>query len=415
MYFYNTGIVLILLNLLITQHHFFMSGHKISTTEYSNRNQVRLMRGGKPYFDLLLNLINNAAEFIHLQTYIFDDDETGILVAEALKSAARRNVAVYLLVDGYASQVMSGKFIEELKAAGIHFRFFEPFFKNSQFYFGRRLHHKIFVVDARFALTGGMNITNRYNDMPEKPAWLDFALYAEGDIARSLCVLCWKTWNDFPEKMSVTPCDEKQVDFKFSPAETSTLSMRRNDWMRRKNEISETYVKMFRNAQSHILIICSYFLPGKAIRRLLKNAAKRGVKIQVVTAGTSDVLVSKYAERWLYDWMLRNKIELFEYQPTVLHAKVSVCDSTWLTIGSYNINNLSAYASIEMNIDVYNAEVARQMEDIIKRVIEKDCIAITEQLHKKNKNIIKQFIRWCSYQILRFILYLITFNLKQIR
>jgi cardiolipin synthase len=373
------------------------------------------MRGGKPYFDLLLNLINNATEFIHLQTYIFDDDETGILVAEALKAAARRNVAVYLLVDGYASQVMSGKFIEELKAAGINFRFFEPFFKSSQFYFGRRLHHKIFVADARFALTGGINITNRYNDMPGKPAWLDFALYAAGDIARSLCILCWKTWHNFPEKMSETPCNDKLVDFNFLPAEISTLSMRRNDWMRRKNEISETYIKMFRHAQSHILIICSYFLPGKAIRRLLKNAVRRGVKIQVVTAGTSDVLLSKYAERWLYDWMLRNKIELFEYQPTVLHAKVSVCDSTWLTIGSYNINNLSAYASIEMNIDVYNEAVARQMEGIIKTVIERDCIAITEQLHKKNKNIIKQFIRWCSYQILRFILYLITFNLKQTR
>jgi len=392
-----------------------MEGQKKHKIEYSSTNQASIIRGGKPYFDLLLHLINNATEFIHLQTYIFDDDETGTLVAEALKAAARRNVSIYLLADGYASQVMSDKFIDELRAAGINFRFFEPFFKSSQFYFGRRLHHKIFVADARFALTGGVNITNRYNDMPETPAWLDFALYVTGDLARHLCVLCWKTWNNFPEKMSLTPCEDERITFNFSPSETSSLRMRRNDWMRKKNEISETYFQMFRHAKSHILIMCSYFLPGKAIRRLLKNAARRGVKIQVVTAGTSDVVLSKYAERWLYDWMLRNKIELFEYQPTVLHAKVSVCDSAWLTIGSYNINNLSAYASIEMNIDVYNHGIAKQMEDIITTVIEKDCIAITEQLHKKNTNIFKQFIRWCSYQTLRFILYLITFNLKQVR
>jgi cardiolipin synthase len=362
-----------------------------------------------------LNLINNAVESIHLQTYIYDDDETGVLVADALKAAVKRNVSVYLLADGYASQVMSKKFIAGLEKAGIHFRFFEPFFKSRQFYLGRRLHHKIFVADAKYALTGGINITNRYNDMPANAAWLDFALFAEGDIAKTLCVLCWKTWNNFPQNMGLTACEEKQFTYNFKEEEMSKLLMRRNDWMRRKNEISGTYIDMLRHAKSHVLIMCSYFLPGKAIRRLLKNAARRGVKIQVITAGTSDVMIAKYAERWMYDWMLRNKIELFEYQPTVLHAKVSVCDSEWLTIGSYNINNLSAYASIELNIDVYNVELARQVEDILKTTIENDCIAITEQHHRKSKNIFTQFIRWCSYEIIRFILYLITFNLKQAR
>jgi cardiolipin synthase len=383
--------------------------------DYSLKNKVQLIQGGKPYFDLLLDLINNAIESIHLQTYIFDDDETGLQVANALIAAAKRNVSVYLLADGYASQVMSTKFIAELKASGINFRFFEPFFKSRQFYFGRRLHHKIFVADTRFALTGGINITNRYNDMPEKDAWLDFALYTEGDIARELCVLCWKTWNNFPVNMGLTPCEKKQFTYHFKGEEMSKLRMRRNDWIRRKNEISATYIDMFRHAKSHIMIMCSYFLPGKAIRRLLKNAARRGVKIQVITAGNSDVILSKYAERWLYDWMLRNKIELFEYQPTVLHAKVSVCDTEWLTIGSYNINNLSAYASIELNIDVYDTIVARQMENLLKTTIENDCIAITEQFHKKTTNIFKQFIRWCSYEIIRLILYLVTFNLKKLR
>jgi cardiolipin synthase A/B len=383
--------------------------------DYSLKNKAMLIRGGKSYFNLLLNLINNAAESIHLQTYIFDDDETGILVADALKAAVKRNVSVHLLADGYASQVMAKTFIAELEKAGIHFRFFEPFFKSRQFYFGRRLHHKIFVADARYAITGGINITNRYNDMPENDAWLDFALYTEGDIARDLCVLCWKTWNNFPVNMDLTPCEEKQLTFNFKEEEMSKLVMRRNDWMRRKNEISGTYINMIRHAKSHILIMCSYFLPGKAIRRLLKNAARRGVKIQVITAGTSDVMIAKYAERWMYDWLLRNKIELFEYQPTVLHAKVSVCDSEWLTIGSYNINNLSTYASLELNIDAYNASLAQQMECILKTTMENDCITITEKYHRKNNNIIKQFIRWASYEIIRFILYLITFNLKQIR
>lgn len=376
-------------------------------------NKASLVCGGKEYFDRLLFLINHAEESIHLQTYIFADDETGVLVADALKAAAWRNVSVHLLADGYASQALTKKFIDGLKDAGIQFRYFEPFFRSRQFYFGRRLHHKVFVADGKYALAGGINIANRYNDLPGNRAWLDFALYAEGEIAKELCVLCWKTWNDFPEKMGLTPCEKKEIRYNFSAEETCKTCMRRNDWIRRKNEISATYIDMFRHARSHIVIVCSYFLPGKVIRRLLKNASRRGVKIIVITAGQSDVKLAKYAERWMYDWLLRNNIELFEYQPSVLHAKVSVCDGEWFTIGSYNINNISAYASIELNIDVHNVALALQVQRLFETIVQKDCTHITKQQHRQTKNIFKQFGRWCSYEIIRIIFYIVTFNFKQ--
>ena len=390
----------------------YAASQKISS-EYSARNKVKFIRGGKEYFDLLLHLINKATDSIHLQTYIYDDDETGRQVADALKAAVKRNVAVYLLTDGYASQIMSQNFIDELRAAGIHFHFFEPFFKSKYFYFGRRLHHKVFVADAKFSIVGGINIANRYNDFPGKFAWLDYSLYVEGEVAKNLCVLCWKTWNSFPAKMGITACEEKQVIFDFKDSETSRVRMRRNDWVRNKNEISATYIEMFRNAQSHITILCSYFLPGKFIRRLLINAAKRGVKIRVVTAGPSDIIMAKHAERWLYDWLLRNKIELFEYQPAILHAKVAVCDSEWLTVGSYNLNDISAYASIELNLDVRDADLATVAEQALNSIVLNKCVAITQKEHVSTKNIFIQFTRWCSYQIIRIVFYLVTFYYKQ--
>jgi cardiolipin synthase A/B len=376
-------------------------------------NAVELVRGGREYFSLLLQLINNATESIHLQTYIYDDDETGQQVADALKAAAKRKVAVYVLADGYASQILSQHFIDELRSAGIQFRFFEPLLKSRYFYFGRRMHQKVVVTDARHALVGGINIANRYNDMPDKNAWLDFALYAEGEICRELCVLCWKTWNGFPVKMGLTPCEEKIAPAENKDTTSFKIRMRRNDWVRNKNEISETYQQLFRNARSHITILCSYFLPGTIVRGLLSNAVKRGVKIKVITAGPSDVKLAKYAERWLYDWMLRNKIELYEYQPSVLHAKVAVCDSKWLTIGSYNINNVSAYASIELNLEVYKPDLAAEMEEKINTIIQNDCIAITLPGHTRSKNIFKQFIRWFSYQLIRMVFYMLTFYYKQ--
>jgi cardiolipin synthase len=383
--------------------------------DFSDQNKVKTVRGGNAYFNLLVQLINGATESIHLQTYIFDDDETGKQVANALKSAAARRVEVYLLADGYASQSMTGEFITGLKDAGIHFRYFEPFFKSRNYYFGRRLHHKVFVADARFALVGGINIADRYNDMPGEPAWLDFALYAEGTVARELCVLCWKTWNGFPVKMAITPCETKEMLYHFTPEEMTRVRMRRNDWVRRKNEISATYIEMLRQAQTHITILCSYFLPGEFIRRRIRSASKRGVKIKLITAGHSDIKLAKYAERWMYDWLLRNKVELYEYQPAVLHAKVAVCDSRWFTIGSYNINNISAYASIELNLDVQHPAAAGQMEATLQHFIENDCTAITLEKHLHSKNIFIQFARWSAYEFIRMAFYLFTFYFKQKR
>jgi len=388
--------------------------HKTPTVSnaYTAVNQVKLISAGREYFNRLLQLIHEAEESIHLQTYIYDDDETGRLVADALKEAVKRNVDVYLMADGYASQVMSQSFIDELKRAGIHFRFFKPIFKSRYFYFSRRMHHKVAVADAKYAIVSGVNITNRYNDMPGKPAWLDFSLYVEGEIAKHLCVLCWKTWNGYPLNMGITPCEEKQIDFSIPRENQSEVRMRRNDWVRRKNEISATYIEMLRKAQSQVTILCSYFLPGKVIRRQMVHAIKRGVSIRVIAAGPSDVMLAKYAERWLYDWLLRNGIELYEYQKNILHGKIAVCDDRWMTIGSYNINNISTYASIELNLDVRNPVFAKEVREKLEEIIVNDCIRITPGHHIKTKNIFKQFIRWVSYGFIRTVFYLFTFYFK---
>ena len=381
---------------------------------YTSNNQVKLIRAGKQYFNLLLQLIHEAKENIHIQSYIFDDDETGRMVANALKDAVKRNVEVYLMADGYASQGMSKSFVRNLKNAGIRFRYFEPFFASRYFYFGRRMHHKLAVIDTRYALVGGVNIADRYNDLPGKPAWLDFALYAEGQIAKELCILCWKTWNGFSLNMPITPCEAKQISFSIPLENRSEVRMRRNDWVRRKNEISSTYVEMLRSSTKQVTILCSYFLPGKIIRKQIVNAIKRGVTIRVIAAGHSDVILAKNAERWLYDWLLRNGIELYEYQKAILHGKIAVCDEQWMTIGSYNINNISAYASIELNLDVRNPDFAVHVRNTLEEIIANDCIRITTEHQTRKKNFVKQFIRWCSYQFIRVVFYLFTFYFKHL-
>ena len=153
---------------------------------YSHHNKVRLVHGGKDFFSAIIALIDGASSMIHLQTYIFDGDETGREVSTALLRAAHRKVQIFILLDGYASQHLNHQIIDEWKKAGIHFRWFWPLFKSRHFYLGRRMHHKVVVVDGARGMAGGINVSDRYNDIGGQKAWLDRALLVEGQAALTL-------------------------------------------------------------------------------------------------------------------------------------------------------------------------------------------------------------------------------------
>ncbi|MFI5220231.1 MAG: phosphatidylserine/phosphatidylglycerophosphate/cardiolipin synthase family protein [Bacteroidia bacterium] len=381
------------------------------TSAFNPHNKVRLVRGGKDYFDTLEKLISNAKNTIHFQTYIFDNDETGLHIKNLLVDASLRGVKVALMVDGYASD-LPDDFIAELKTTGILFRRFEPWFSSNKFYFGRRLHHKIVVADEIFSLVGGINISNRYNDIQNIPAWLDFAIFTEGQASVILNSVCEELWGKkYPVKK--LPYEEKKIIFKErNNEEMAPVRARRNDWVRGRNDISRSYNEMLNKASANITIMCSYFFPSRFFRYRMRAASKRGVKIKVILAGISDVKLSKFAERYLYSWMLQNKIEIYEYQKTVLHAKIASCDDEWATLGSYNINNLSAHASIELNLDIKDTGFVKTVNQTFSDIIKNDCTQITFENYERRKNVFSRVAEWGAYTIVRFVLFIFIDNLK---
>jgi cardiolipin synthase len=378
---------------------------------YTQHNKIRLVHGGSDYFTTLVQMIDQAATIIHLQTYIFEGDETGRTVSAALLRAARRKVQIYILLDGYASQDLSKEIIKEWREAGIRFRWFWPLLKTRNFYFGRRMHHKVVVVDGAYGLAGGVNVSDRYNDIAGQKAWLDRALFVEGEAAMKLHIICrdmwtkayWKKDGGRKEKFAWLPG--------LIPTEECMVRVRRNDWVQGKSEISRSYVEMFRNAHSHITILSSYFLPGSIFRRQMALAARRGVKIKVIVGNVSDVMISRYAERFMYRWLLRNKIEVYEYLDTVLHGKLAAYDGEWMTNGSYNVNKISAYASVELNMDVRNAGFVRKVEKELDGIIARHCVRITEKSIRHSA--FTQFMQWLSFQTIRVIFFLFTFYFRQ--
>lgn len=382
---------------------------KISA-DFTYHNQVMLIRGGLTYFDLLEKLIDQAEKSIYFQIYIFDEDDTGLRIAHALMAAAARKVTVHLLLDGYASKDLSNEFVQKMKDAGIHFKWFTSFIKNKKIYLGRRLHHKVIVIDSKKSLVCGLNISDRYNDTSESIAWLDWAAYTEGEASIELEQICKRRIKDYSphalHKHKVIKTGEKDTD-------SCAIKIIVNDWVGRKSEITKSYLQMLRSASSSIIIMSPYFLPGQAFRKQLRQATQRGVKVQLILTGVSDISLAKYGERYLYDWLMRYNIQIYEYQKNVLHGKIATCDGHWTTVGSYNVNNLSAYASIELNLEIKNDSFAKQTEDILKGIIEQECVHITKESYKHEINFIKRILQGAAYNVLRFMLVLFTFRKRQ--
>lgn len=379
---------------------------------YTSHNRARLVRGGAEYFNLAEELIDGAVHSIHLQTYIFESDQTGQRVSDALVRAAFRNVRVYVMLDGYASADLDPAVIQRWKESGIHFRWFQPIVKGRDFYLGRRMHHKILVADGLHSLVGGVNISNRYNDLPGQPAWLDFAIRIDGEASIELFNRCVEMWTRTLWKKIGLPgmFNWRSV---LGPDDAMFTRIRMNDWVRNKNQISRSYLEMFHRAQHQITILSSYFMPGRILRKQIHQAASRGVVIRVILTGRSDVHLSKSAERYLYPWLLKRNVEIYEYRHTVLHGKLATYDRQWATVGSYNVNNISAYASIELNVDVHNGTFAHDVEEALDRIILDDCIRISHSRFSTATNLFLQVKRRISYEMIRLILYLFTFYFRQ--
>lgn len=362
--------------------------------KFSLQNKVQIIKGGSDFFNTLLHEIENAKETIYFQTYIFANDNTGNSVLNALIAAARKKIKIYLLLDGFGSKDFDKKNIELLKKEGIEFRFFAPLLSGKNLSIGRRLHHKVVVFDHHKALVGGINIADKYNDINNQTAWLDYALLVEGQVVSHIekrCIeLHEKSFHYVRKKIKTLPSH-------FN----TPVKLNVNDYLRGKTEISRSYKKAFDTAEKNILIMGSYFIPGRGIRQRLKKAKKRGVSVKLILTKYSDVWLSSAASRYLYNWLLKNDIEIYEWKNSVLHAKVAVVDEVWFTVGSHNLNFLSDYESIEMNLEVVDAHLGKNFNAQLLQIIENECEKITFEQFQKLP-LLYHFLNRFAYYLLRY-------------
>ena len=361
---------------------------------FKDDEHIKLIHSGDEYFVKMKEIIENAQEEIHLQTYIFENDETGNDIANCLKEAAHRNVKVYILLDAYGSSSLSDNFIKDLQQSGIFFRFFSPLFSVNNFYLGRRMHHKVIVADAKFAIIGGINIANKYRGKESDEPWLDYAIKLDCPAAQDLQKLCRDYF--FKDRSS------KKIKPVLHSAGKTLVGIRQNDWLKNKTEVCDSYTNSINQAKNEIVIVSSYFLPGRRLNNAIIGACKRKVKVTLILAGISDVPLIRNATSYLYSLFLKQNVLIYEWNNSVVHGKAAVVDNKWSTIGSFNLNDLSCYGEIH---SPYFSELLRSdFQNIINQ-----CNEVTIDTIYKNTSFISRFVNYMAYRMVRAAILFLTF------
>jgi cardiolipin synthase len=353
-------------------------------------NQVSLLSGGGELFPAMCRAIASASVDVWFATYIFHDDVAAHSVADALAVAARRGVAVHLVVDGFGSLATLPALRQRLAGSGVRLEVFRPldrwyaWLQPGQL---RRLHQKLCVVDDAVAFVGGINVIDDRNDInhgwSELPR-LDFAVELQGPLAahvQAATRAMWarahlgKTWRDEVRQLasSTAPVYQARRLLRRLRAERvaggegiglpqpvrAALVVRDN--LRRRRAIERSYIDAINTAREQVDIAVPYFYPGRAFRRALRRASRRGVQVRLLLQGKFDYRIAAMAARALYDEMRANRIRVFEYTPAFLHAKVAVVDDDWSTVGSSNIDPLSLLLNLEANVVVLDVDFAGEL------------------------------------------------------
>jgi cardiolipin synthase len=367
-------------------------------------NRITLLRNGTEYFPALELAIDEARSQIFIETYIYEPDQIGRRIAQALKRAVQRGVKVCLLLDGFGCKNLARSFVEELQLAGIEVLFFRPkvspwTFKRNRL---RRLHRKLAVIDGRTAFVGGINIIDDMNTPGHTPPRVDYATRIEGallNIIHASARRLWRrvSWTALRRVITNRPARSQPI----TGGVRAAFVMRDNIWHRR--DIEQAYLTAIENAHSEIIIANSYFLPGTRFRRALAAAAARGVRVVLLLQARVEYLLLDYASHALYGQLLAGGIEIHEYHASFMHSKVAVIDNRWATVGSSNIDPFSLLLAREANVVVLDPQFAGELRSDIDHAMQSGSRRIypDDWVHTP---LLRRFFSWCAYGLMRFML-----------
>lgn len=400
-------------------------------------HRIDLLKGGEALFAALVEAIDAARAEVLLETYIFDFAGAPLRVAEALERAAARGLKVRVVVDGIGSGDVPAEWQARWQAAGLEWRVFNPAggWRVVMPKRWRRLHRKLAVVDGMTAFCGGINLLDDYRDPThgelDQPRF-DFAVRVAGPLVADVHETMTRLWLRLQAKREARQFDFRQAlqsvrvaaragtdmadpemrardfDGRQAGGENGLLAgLLLRDNLRFRKRIEHFYRYAIGQAQREIIIANAYFVPGVALQRALVKAARRGVKITLLLQGRYEYFMQHHTSRAMYGVMLAAGIEIIEYEPSFLHAKVAVFDGPQgaiATVGSSNLDPISLLLAREANVFIRDDAFADELRGHLRDAVTKVGVRIESEKHM-NRPFVMRSLAWLAYGMMRIALF----------
>ena len=329
-------------------------------------NEVRFFTDFTPMFQSMLDDISRAKKFVHIQFYIVENDEVGHQFSSLLIRKAQEGVDVRLMFDSWANLFVRSEYYDHMRRGGVKVQSFQKIIPSM---FNRdvncRTHRKIVVIDGHTGYTGGMNIARRYRDGINHGVWRDTHIRIQGPAVAQLELSILADWRFCTKEMLDEPRFFPPVAQAESGAHTSMAQIVTSGPMDEWNTVMQGMVQAIAQSRDYLYIQTPYFLPTHPILLAIRNAALAGVDVRLMMPAVSDrSRITLAASKSYFRDLLPAGVKIYLYNQGFLHAKTMVCDDDFVTVGSTNLDPRSLEQNFEVNVFLYDNDLARRQRDI---------------------------------------------------
>lgn len=326
-------------------------------------NEVKLLLNGEQKFPELIEALKAAQNHIHIEYYIFEDDNIGNQIKEILIQKATEGVKVRFIYDDFGSRSIRKKFVQEMVEAGVEaYPFYKIWFIALSNRTNYRDHRKIVVIDASTGFVGGINVSDRYiNGDPKQLYWRDTHVMIKGPGVYYLQYLFICDWNFCANQR--LPITNDLFSYTKSKKGKAIVQIAASGPDSDTPTIMFSLLETIAMAQDELLITSPYFIPGDSVLDALCIAAMSGVKVKLLVPHHSDSALVNAAARSYYREILSGGVEVYLYQKGFVHAKTMVADGQLAIIGTANMDHRSFELNFEVNSMIYDKAIAQQLRD----------------------------------------------------
>jgi len=348
---------------------------RINRLPVSSAASLQVLRDARDFYPALMKRIEQVKHHLHLEFYIWQDDETGLRFLAALTAAAARGVEVRLLLDGVGSRAFGEGLLVEYRKAGGHFSWFQSLDpRRNRFFLNLRNHRKLQIMDGTVAFVGGMNIGREYEGLePALGHWRDVQVEVAGPIASELQAVFADDW--------FFATGEKISAANYYPALPPNPHLPVHIVLGgpdRPNEpISKSIVSLLNEASDRVWIAAGYFVPDDILLSALELAGSRGLDVRLLVSGKNDHPWLVTVGRSYYEQLLAAGVRIFEYTAGINHAKIALADEDWAMIGSANLD----YRSMRLNFELNLLFHSREQNAVLGNLLERD-FAVSHEIDR---------------------------------